>query len=110
MAIRGFIQFFQKTYRLQVLSPAALIGYPFAFCPRIIEVQHGSHRIHPQAVGVVPVQPKQRIANQKRSYFVSPVVEDKGTPIGVVSLSWIGMLIQVGTVESVQTMRVAWKV
>src|SRR5215472_13213994 len=48
------------------------------------------------------VKPEQRIADQKAPDFVTPVVEHEGVPVWVLSLSRIGMFIQVSAVKETE--------
>src|SRR6516165_5704811 len=48
---------------------------------------------------MILVKPEQRIADQKAPDFVTAVVEHKGVPVWVLSLSRIGVFIQVSSVE-----------
>src|SRR5690606_2552124 len=104
--IDGFVKLLEETYRLQILLPAMFVGYPFAFFTGIIEVEHRGHGIDPQAIHMEAVQPKQSIADQKGAYLVSSIVEDITLPIGMVALAGIGVFVQKGAVEIMQTMHI----
>src|SRR5690606_13877632 len=91
--IYSLIQFLQETDGLQIFAATVLIGYPFSFLAGIVEVKHGSHRVYPQPIYMVPIQPKYGIADQKRTHLIATVVENIRAPIGMKSLPWILMLI-----------------
>ena len=66
----------QELDRFKVLPASKLVGNPLALLPRVIPVDHGSHRIHSQAIDVVLVQPEQGIRDEKIRNFVAPEIED----------------------------------
>ncbi len=49
----------QKIDRLQILVTTVNSWAPLAWLAGIVEVQHGSHRVHAQAVDMVFLQPEQ---------------------------------------------------
>jgi hypothetical protein len=65
-----------KLNRVKVLAPAVAVWNPFPRTFAIVQVQHGSHRIHPKAVYVILFYPKQRVCNQEIFYFLATVVEN----------------------------------
>lgn len=46
-----------KIHSFQVLAAAVLVGLPFPLFAGIIEIQHGSHGVHAQAVDMKLFQP-----------------------------------------------------
>ena len=68
----------------------------------IVQVQHGGHGVHPDAVDVVLVQPEGGAGEQEAVHLVAAVVEDPAVPLGVEALAAISVLVQFGTVEAVQ--------
>ena len=93
------IEPFEEGDSLQVLTPAELVGDPFTFLARIVQVQHGGDGVHAQAVDVVSIQPKQRAGEQEAADFIAPVVENERTPVLVFALAQVGMLVKVRAVE-----------
>ncbi|MEZ5364828.1 MAG: hypothetical protein R2748_21445 [Bryobacterales bacterium] len=93
-----------------VLLAAVLVGHPFALVPAVVEIEHRGDRVHAQAVDVVAVQPKQRVANQKVRNLAPPVVEHHRVPMRVATLPRVGVFIQVRAVEVDQPVRVVREV
>ena len=104
--VRQFVEAAQKLDGLQVLVAAVLIGNPLAGLARVVQVQHGGHRIHAQPVDVKFLQPEQRVRNQERAHFVAPVVEDQRAPVLLLALARIGVLVERRAVEVDQSVRV----
>ena len=50
---------------LEVLVAAEDVGDPLARLARVVEVEHRGHRIDPEAVEVVAVEPEKRVAEQE---------------------------------------------
>ena len=78
------------------------IGNPLSVILAIIQIQHGSHRIHADAVCMVLLGPEQRVGNQEISNLRPSVVVDQGTPVRVCALSRILMLVNTASVEACQ--------
>src|SRR5258706_12695581 len=104
--VDDFVQPLKERDRREIFTAAEFVGNPFAFAPRVIEIEHGSHRIHAQPVNVIFVQPENSIRNQEILHFVAAVVEDQGTPIRMLALSRIGMLVKMRAVELSESVRV----
>ena len=77
---------------------------------RIIQIQHGSHRVHAQPVDVIFVNPEQRIGNQEILHLVAAVIEYQRPPIGMAALPRIGMLVQMCAVKFAESMAIAREV
>ena len=89
----------QKLHRLQIDISAVLIGPPLAAPAAIIQVEHGGHRVHPDAVDMELIQPVHHIGDQEGAHLIPAVVEDAGTPIGVLPAQGIGGLVAIAAVE-----------
>ena len=48
----------QKVCRFNMLTTAVVISHPLAVFAQVVELQHGSHGIHPHAIDMVFVKPK----------------------------------------------------
>ena len=108
--VRQLIEAPQEVDGLQVLVAAELVGNPLAGLARVIQVQHGGHRVHAQAVDVVLLQPEQRVGDQEGAHLVAAVVEDQRAPLAMLALARIGMLVERGAVEEHQAVRVLGEV
>ena len=100
------VQLPQKLDGLQVLVSTVLIGGPGSALAVVVQVQHGGHRVHPQAVDVVLFQPEAGGGEEKALHLGPAVVEDPGAPGGVLPLVGIAVLIAVGAVEFVEALSV----
>ena len=96
------VQGLEEVHRLQVLVPAEHIGHPLAVLPAVVQVEHGGHRVHPQAVDVVLLQPEQGGGEQEGAHLIPAVVEHPGAPVGVLPLAGVGVLVAGLPVELVQ--------
>ena len=93
------VQVLEEFHRLQVLVAAVFIGHPLAGLLAVIQVEHGSHRVHPQAVHMVLLHPVEGVGNQEVLDLVHLIIEDLGAPVRMLALSRIGILIQGLAVE-----------
>ena len=93
------VEFFQEFNRLQMLAAAKLVGNPFAFLPRIIEVKHRSHRVHPQSVNVKAVEPEQRVGDEEIGNFMPAKIENQRAPILMRAFARVFVLEKRGAVE-----------
>src|ERR1700756_3726818 len=109
LGVQHFIQMFEEANRFEIFTPAKGIWNPLARLARVIEIEHGCDRVYAQAVEVILVDPEQRVRNQKVLHFVAAVVEDKRAPVGMCTLSRIGMLVKMRAVEECEAVRVAGK-
>ena len=66
---------------------------------RVVQVEHRRDGVHAQAVGVVLLQPEERVGEQEAADLGAPVVEDERAPVAVLALPRIGMLEERGAVE-----------
>ena len=61
--VDGFIKTLDKVNSLQIVISSEGIGHPFSIVSRIVEVQHRSHCINPDAVDMKVLKPVQRITD-----------------------------------------------
>ena len=102
--VDGRVELAQEIDHLQVLSAAVLVGNPLTSLTRVVAVEHGSHRIDTEAVGVVAVEPEESTAQQEAADLVPAVVEDVAAPIRMKTLSRVLVLEEMGTVEESEAM------
>ena len=65
------VQLLEELDGLQVLLPAVDVGHPGTVPAAVVQVEHGGHRVHPQAVGVVLLQPEHGVGEQERAHLVA---------------------------------------
>ena len=87
---------------LQVFVPAVLVGGPGPALAAVIEVEHGGHRVHPEAVDVALLQPEAGGGEEEALYLGPSVVEDPGAPGGVLPLVGVAVLIAAAAVELIE--------
>ncbi len=92
LAVGQGVQLAEKIDRLDVLAPAELVGHPVPRPFRKVQVQHRRDRVHAQAVGVVLVEPEQRVREEEVADLVPPVVEHERAPVALLALERIGVL------------------
>ncbi len=106
----SFVQLLEESDGFQILLAPVLVGDPLAVPAVIIQIQHGSNRIHPDAVDVVFLQPESGGGEQEALHLRAAVVEDPGAPGGVFPLSRVGVLVAGGAVELIEAVGVLAKV
>src|SRR3990172_3308873 len=97
--VDGVVEFLEKPYGFQILPPSVLVRYPLTLLARVVQVEHGGDRINAEAVDMVLVQPEEGVPYEKVPDLVPRVVEDEGSPIGMLPLSGIGVIVEVRAVE-----------
>ncbi|GBD19221.1 hypothetical protein HRbin27_01725 [bacterium HR27] len=100
----------QEGDRFQVLATAILVRDPFPGPTRVVQVEHRGDRIDAKPICVVPVEPEHRAGEEKGANLVPAVVENRRVPVGMESLAWVGVLVEVCPVEEDQTMLVGREV
>ena len=90
--------------------PPKRLGIHSPFFARVIEIEHGRHGIHAQAVDVILLQPEQRVRDQELADFVAAEVEDERAPVEVLALARIGMFVERRAIETGQAVRILGKV
>src|ERR1700722_15421386 len=108
--MREFVEPAQKRDCVQVLPPAIAIGNPLPRLPRIVEVKHGSDRIHAEAIDVKLPQPEQRAGDEELTDFVASEVKDQGSPVQMLALARVGMFVEGASVEEGEPMSIFGKV
>ena len=98
----GGVQLLEEGDGLEVLLAAVDVLLPLAVAAVVVQVQHGRHRVHPQAVDVVLLQPVQSAGDQEALHFVHAEVEDHGAPFLVLAAAGVGVLIAGLAVEHIQ--------
>ena len=94
--MRQFIKAADKIDGFQILPATVFIGQPVAGLARIIAIQHGCDRVHPQPVDVKFLQPEQRVGEQKFAHLIAPEIENQRAPIAMLALARIFVLEQRG--------------
>src|ERR1035441_4649899 len=90
----------EKLDRLEVLVATEAVRDPLSALARVVEVEHRSHPVHAQPVGMEPVEPEARAGDQEAANLTAAEVEDPALPVGVHSLADVGVLIEMSAVET----------
>ena len=77
----GAVQFAEKGDCFQIPVVAVNVWRPLAGLAVVIEIQHGSHGIHPQPVRVILLHPEQRVGNEKALHLLTPHVKTARAPV-----------------------------
>ena len=94
------IEMFDKFDCFEVFLASVFVRHPLAVLAAVIQVQHGSHRIHTQTVDVIFICPERRIRNQKIGDLVFRIVEAVGAPVAALTASRVRMLVQRRTIKT----------
>ncbi len=93
------VELAQKFDGGDVLATAVLVGDPIAIFAGVVQVQHGSDRIHAKTVDVIGLHPEQRRGQEEIGHLVAPKVEDQRAPVAMFALARIGMFVQMRAIE-----------
>jgi hypothetical protein len=77
---------------------------------RVVEIEHGGDRVHAQAVDVIFVEPEHGARHQEAAHFRAAVIEDVRLPVGMESLTRVGVLVEMSAVEVGETVGVGREV
>ena len=72
LAVHLLVGPLQQADRLVVVVAAIDVGHPLAGVARIVQIEHGGDRIHPQAVDVELVEPEQGAGHQELAHRIVP--------------------------------------
>ena len=103
------IQMLEKFHGLQILMAAINIGYPLTVIFAIIQIQHGSNRIHADSVCMILLCPEQGIGNEEILHLRPSVIIDQGSPVRMRALARILMLIDTASVKAGQAISIPGK-
>src|SRR4030095_11056370 len=97
--VDGAVELLEELNGLDVLSAAVAVRDPFAALARVIEIEHRSHGIDAQAVGMILIEPEERVADKKTTHLMAAVVKNITLSLRVKSLARVGMLEQMRAVK-----------
>ena len=98
----GGVQVLEELDGLQILVAAVYVGQPLAGLAVVVQIEHGGHRVHPQAVHVVLLQPEHGRGEQEGAHLGPAEVEHVGAPLLMLPLPGVGVFVGGGAVEVVQ--------
>ena len=104
------VQMFEELYCFQVLVAAVFVGDPLALLASVVQVQHGRHRIHPEAVHVVLLHPVECIADEEVLDLVLAVIKYLGAPVRMLTLPGVRIFKKGFSVKVSQAMGILGKV
>ena len=84
----------EKLDGLEVFAATEAVRLPLPLLTAVVEVEHRGHRVDPQPVNVVVLQPKQRARDQVVGHFVTAVVVDQRAPVGMLPPPRVFVLIE----------------
>src|SRR5262249_7811950 len=65
VAVSERVHPFEELDRLDILIPTKLVREPLACLSRIVEIEHRGDGIDPQAVGMVALEPEERVVDEE---------------------------------------------
>src|SRR6185437_10372834 len=99
----GRIEVLYEGDSLQVAVSAIFVRLPGALLPGVVELEHRAYRVHPHPVRMEFVEPEPGIADQERPHLAPAIIKNVTVPVRMESLTHIGILICVGSIEKIQT-------
>ena len=96
------VELAQECHSLKVLLAAVLVGLPLALLPVVVQIEHGSHSVHTQAVDVVLLQPVESAGDEEALHLAAAKVEHHGTPLFVLAALGVRVFIAGFAIEVVQ--------
>ena len=103
------IQMFQQFHRFQILMAAVHIGHPLPVALPVIQVKHGSHRIHPDSVRMILLNPIKGIGNQVIGNLRPAVIINQCPPMRMRAFPRILMFIETGSVKVGKPIGIPWE-
>ena len=88
------VHLLQELDRLEVLAAAELVRQPLAVLARVVEVEHRRDGVDAQPVGVMLLQPVERVREQEVPHLAAAEVEDERAPVGMRAAARIRVLVQ----------------
>ncbi len=110
LGIGCLIKLAQEAYSLQVFAATETIGNPFTGLARVVQVEHGGHRIDTQSIDMVLAQPENGAGNQEIAHLAPSIIKDVGAPFLMLALARIGVFVEMGAIEVAQAMQIFRKV
>ena len=96
------VELLQEGHCLKVLLAAVLVRLPLALLAVVVQIEHGGHGIHPQAVDVVLLQPVEGAGDEEALHLAAAEVEHHRAPLLVLAALGVRVLIAGLAVEVVQ--------
>ena len=104
------VQVLKELDGFQVLVASVFVGDPLAFLASVVQVQHGCHRVHPEAVHVVLFHPVERIADEEVLDLIFTVIKYLGAPVRMFALPGVRIFKKGFSVKVSQAMGILGKV
>ena len=82
----------EKFNGFQILVAAVPVWHPLAILASVVEIEHGSYRIHAQAIYMKLLDPVEGVGNEEVGNLMLLIVEDFGTPVRVFALARVCVL------------------
>ena len=98
----GLVECFQEGHGFEIFASAQPIAQPLSGLASVVEIQHRRDSIHTQSIDVELFDPVQRVRQQEVAHFITRVIEDVRSPLGVIAKPRIFMLVAGGPIEATQ--------
>ena len=96
------VELAQECHGLKVLLAAVLVGLPLALLTVVVQIEHGSHSVHTQAVDVVLLQPVERAGDEEALHLAAAKVEHHRAPLFVLAALGVRVFVAGFAIEVVQ--------
>ncbi len=97
--VHGRVHLLEERHGRQVLPAAVGVGLPLAVLARVVQVEHGRHRVHAQPVDVELLAPVHRVRHEEVAHLGAGEVELVGAPVRVLGAPRVPGLVQRVPVE-----------
>ena len=97
--LKDGIQMLQEFNGFQILIASVDVRNPLPVILTVVQIQHGSNRIHTDTICMEFLHPEKRVGYEEIPHLRSSVIVDQSSPMGMHALPGVQMLIQTGPVE-----------
>lgn len=108
-AVDERVHFLQEADGFEVLAPAIFVGDPLAFLAGIIEIEHRGDGIDAQSIEMEFFGPIKRVVDEVGQYLDAPEIVDGRVPVGMKTLTRVGMFVKRCPVKQARAVLVGWK-
>ena len=106
----GAVELLQKRDRAEIDVPAVAVRRPLAVPPGVVEIQHGRHRVHADAVDVIHLKKQHGGRDEEALHLRHRIVEDERAPLRMVGHALLLAFVKRRPIEAGEPVRVAREV
>jgi len=98
--VGGVVEFADEIDGFEIFAATELVGNPLAFFAGVVEVEHGGHSIHAEAVDVMAFAPEQCIGDEEILHLVTAKIEDECAPVLMLAFARVLVFVESGAIET----------